>query len=133
MNLSLKILIAVTFLILYAFNTVYGVSMSILLPLFGVGAVLAISSIVTKVNESIMKFILIVSSASYTIYLFHTTFEGFAKAILMKIMGKNIVNNDSYFLISSLVIVLFGCIMPIILHNCFKKNKYLSFAFGIKR
>lgn len=75
---------------------------------------------------------MIVSSSSYIIYLFHTTFEGFAKAIFSKLA---LGNSFGYiFLFEAFVIITSGIVIPIILYkyilNRCSTTKYL---FGLSK
>ena len=80
------------------------------------------------------KTLLYVSVCSYTIYLFHTTFEGFAKAIVLKL--PFFINNYSIqfvFLLIALIVISAGVILPIIVHEIIVRySKPLSFLIGAK-
>lgn len=73
---------------------------------------------------------MMVSSSSYIIYLFHTTFEGFTKAIVRKLP----IDTDLWYVFvpSVIVVVLAGVIVPMVLHryvlNRFKLTRML---FGL--
>lgn len=75
-----------------------------------------------------------VASASYIIYLFHTTFEGFAKSALGKLVPSWIVGDDWItFAIASVVIVSVGVIVPLWLYRYLLGRWRLSrFLFGLK-
>ncbi len=75
----------------------------------------------------IKKILLVVSMCSYTIYLFHTTFEGFTKAVMLKI-PLNLM-----FVVVALIVVLSGVIAPIILHKIIVKySRLFSYLIGAK-
>lgn len=57
------------------------------------------------------------SSSSYIIYLFHTTFEGFAKAIVLKMPYLKDVDNGIFFSIGALIVVTCGVAIPIMLNE----------------
>lgn len=74
----------------------------------------------------------VTSASSYIIYLFHTTFEGFAKAIVFKIPHPKNINNDGMFLIGAVFVVACGVIIPIILNEkVFKKYTATKLLFGL--
>lgn len=66
-----------------------------------------------------------VSSSSYIIYLFHTTFEGFAKAVVHRIPFLT-DGNDVLFIINASVVVGCGVICPIILHRYVLNKTHFS-------
>lgn len=75
---------------------------------------------------------MITSESSYIIYLFHTTFEGFAKAVLFKIPCFNLSNNFVFF-IGAIFVVACGVIIPIILNEkIFRKYTVTKALFGVK-
>ena len=71
-------------------------------------------------------------SFDYIIYLFHTTFEGFAKALLHK-LHIHVVNADVTFALGALFVILCGVICPMLLHRLvLQRNKVCRFLFGLK-
>ncbi len=73
--------------------------------------------------------ILSIATASYIIYLFHTTIEGFVKAIYMKLPDLN----DPYiFVIGVIAGGLAGVLVPWALYYFFKRYNATGFMFGIK-
>jgi len=79
------------------------------------------------------KMFLNVSICSYTIYLFHTTFQGFTKAIMLKFpfSSSTNFNNVILFLSTAFIVILAGVIVPIIIHNLVARySKLLSFLLG---
>ena len=81
------------------------------------------------------KILLLVSACSYTIYLFHTTFEGFTKAAILKLPSSSlsIINNQLLFISTAMIVVLVGVIAPIILHKIIMKYSWLfSYLIGTK-
>lgn len=87
-----------------------------LLPYLGIAAVMAFSSLIEKLNHKSNEWLMGVSSSSYIIYLFHTTFEGFAKAVVHRIPFLT-DGNDVLFIINASVVVGCGVVCPIILHR----------------
>ncbi len=105
---------------------------NIILPYLGILFVVEISKVICNIKFSKNNFIMIVSSSSYIIYLFHTTFEGFAKAIFSKLA---LGNSFGYiFLFEAFVIITSGIVIPIILYkyilNRCSTTKYL---FGLSK
>lgn len=77
--------------------------------------------------------LMIVSGSSYIIYLFHTTFEGFAKAVVHKIPVFADTSNEVLFVVNVTVVVLCGVVCPIILHRyVLKKSLVTKILFGLK-
>jgi len=104
----------------------------LLTSIAGVLFVLSFSEFLSKFSKKITKPLLVVAVCSYTIYLFHTTFMGFAKAMLMKLYG-NMVQNDLIFIVSGLIVITTGVIGPILLHLFVAKHsKVFSFLIGTK-
>lgn len=88
----------------------------LILPFIGILFILELSKIICY-NQEIgnNNFLMIVSVSSYIIYLFHTTFEGFTKAIVRKLPF-----DDSLwyiFLPEALVVIVVGVVGPIVLHR----------------
>lgn len=77
--------------------------------------------------------IMVVSSSSYIIYLFHTTFEGFAKALLHKIPVMANTENDIIFSIGAFFVISCGVIFPILLYEfVLKRYNITRILFGLK-
>lgn len=103
----------------------------ILLPYVGIFFVIEISKLICKYQEVSKNHILmIVSMSSYIIYLFHTTFEGFAKAVFRKLPLDS--NLWYVFLPEAIVVIAVGVIIPILLHRCVLKRWQLTrILFGL--
>lgn len=85
-----------------------------------------------KLKGTAMAIMMRVSSSSYIIYLFHTTFEGFAKSIIHRIP---ILNGESQvmFAIGAIIVIASGIVLPILLHKyILDKNRITKFLFGLK-
>lgn len=68
----------------------------------------------------------LISASSFFIYLFHTTFEGFARTVYLKI-----IPNDQWFPLEVLVIVATGVIGPMITYQLvIKRFRITRFLFG---
>ncbi len=109
-----------------------GGQISMLLPYLGIAAIMALSSLIEKCNHKSNEWMMVVSSSSYIIYLFHTTFEGFAKAVVHKIPFFT-DGNDVLFIINASVVVGCGVACPIILHRyVLNKTHFTKVLFGLK-
>jgi hypothetical protein len=99
-----------------------------------VGIVFALnfSRFIEQKAAFLKKTLLYVSAYTYTIYLFHTTFEGFAKAIVLKVpFLANNFNNHWVFIFIVLVVVSAGVLLPIVLHKIVTRySKIFSFLIG---
>lgn len=106
-----------------------------ILPFLGVATVFQLSAIIAERGNGGrgLGLMLNVSAASYTIYLLHTTFEGFAKAALGKFPTLLSPDNTLLFVVSSVVIIAVGVLVPYILHfYILSKWKVPRFLFSIK-
>jgi peptidoglycan/LPS O-acetylase OafA/YrhL len=106
----------------------------LVLALLGIGITIEFSKIIEQTTK-IRSILLYVAGCSYTIYLFHTTFEGFTKTILIKIIKGSLldINHTTLFVFTTIVVVLSGIICPIIIHKIAKQNsKTLSYLIGEK-
>lgn len=93
---------------------------------------MAFSSLMEKWNNKSNEWLIVVSSSSYIIYLFHTTFEGFAKAVVHKIPFFT-DGNSVLFVINVVIVVGCGVFCPIILHQyLLNKTQITKFLFGLK-
>ena len=94
-------------------------------PYIGIVFIMCIAKWLSQ--HSVPQVILTLSLSSYMIYLFHTTFMGFTKALLMKIplMGEVPV-------LSIIIVVLSGVVFPIVLSNFFERYRLTRFLFGIR-
>lgn len=104
---------------------------SFLLPYIGILFVIEISKIISQYCiTSKDNFLMIISASSYIIYLFHTTFEGFAKAIFEKILSANA--NTQYFVLEAIIIITMGITLPIVFHKyILKRWRFSKFLFGL--
>ena len=81
-------------------------------------------------SEIIKKGLLYCGSASYIIYLFHTTFEGFCKSIITKVLY--IQSEGILFILGTLFVIGLGIIGPLCLNEVLKRNAITRFLFGLK-
>ena len=103
-----------------------------LLPFLGIAAVISFS---IMIEQSKLKndWLMITSASSYIIYLFHTTFEGFAKALVFKLPYLKDIDNGGLFMIGAVFVVACGVIIPIILNEkVFKRYSVTRILFGLK-
>lgn len=101
------------------------------LPYIGIFFVLEVSKMIaTYAKVGIKNLLVLVASSSYMIYLFHTTFEGFAKAVFRKMP----IDSDVWyiFLFEAFVVILIGVVAPIVLHLVVLKRWQLTrLLFGL--
>jgi len=133
------LLLLCVFAVLYALKVQSGILelkklMVFFTALAGFILVLNLSEQIEEKTTAVKKILLNVSVCSYTIYLFHTTFEGFFKAILMKIpFLVNNSGNQFVFLFIALIVVSAGIIIPIIIHEIIiRYSKLFSYLIGTK-
>ena len=87
------------------------------------------------IEQSKLKngWLMVTSASSYIIYLFHTTFEGFAKALVIKLPYLKNISDSGMFMIGAVFVVACGVIIPIVLNEkIFKKNTTTKVWFGLK-
>lgn len=105
-------------------------AVSMILPYVGIWFVLEVSKFLNHYLRDIQRsWLMTVSAASYIIYLFHTTFEGFAKAVFRKLP----LDSDLWYVFvpEAAVVVAFGVVAPIVLYKLFKKYHATRFLFGL--
>jgi fucose 4-O-acetylase-like acetyltransferase len=125
------------FAILYAVKLVIHTEFIPLLNLFlsvsGIFFIISISMRIDKKANSVKSFFVKLSSYTYTIYLFHTTAEGFAKSVLRKTSLENYLTPDFYFIFNAFFIIMLGIFAPVFLHKIVvSKSRLFSFLIGIK-
>lgn len=82
------------------------------------------------IPKKISDFLLKISSASYIIYLFHTTFEGLVKSILIKFSSSIVAD---YYIILTIIAIVIGLMAPMLLYKyIFSEFKITRFMFGLK-
>lgn len=103
-----------------------------ILPFVGIAFIIYASQIIGRhVNaDNGRNMLLSVAAASYVIYLFHTTFEGFAKAALMKLTLDDGV--WYVFTAKAALVIMAGIIFPMLLYNIAKRFKATRFLLGLK-
>lgn len=102
--------------------------MEYLLPFLGIIVTMQLANYITHLNSTKFKNVLFyIASSSYIIYLFHTTFEGFGKSIVVK---AGLSNNDLSFIACALFVIFLGVLGPIILHYILKRYKTTRCLLG---
>lgn len=102
---------------------------ALVLPYLGIAFIMRFSYAISR-SEHIGTYVYI-SSCSYIIYLFHTTFMGLARAILLKIP---VMNNESDFIytLTIAIVVTTGIICPILLYGILRRFHITRILFGLK-
>lgn len=100
------------------------------LPFLGILTVLGVSKCISVLTGDRKKGLLMtIGACSYTIYLFHSIFSEFTKAI----MAKAGFTLESHFLLCLACATAAGVILPILLQKLvLEKSKALSWLFGVK-
>lgn len=102
-----------------------------ILAWFGIASMMATSTWIAHIRATrYIQPILIVGSASYIIYLFHTTFEGLAKSIVQKVTF--FATSDTGFVMGALLCILAGIVGPIVLFYIIRKFQMTRMIFGLK-
>lgn len=101
------------------------------IPFVGIATIIYLSDIISRGTKKING-LLTISATSYIIYLFHTTFEGAAKAALQKFAP--ILLDDPFFAVGAVLVISAGVAGPMVLYRyILAKYKLTQFIFGIKR
>lgn len=96
----------------------------------GVAMSFAVSELISRIKR-LLPILTSLAASSFIIYLFHTTFEGFAKGILTKV---NLLPTQStaLFIIAALLVIASGVIAPWWLGaKVFPRWKFTRMLFGI--
>jgi fucose 4-O-acetylase-like acetyltransferase len=105
----------------------------LLLAISGLFFIMKVSIYIDKKPTPVKQFLLKIAPCSYTIYLFHTTAEGFAKAIFFKINIEKYFTLDLCFIIQALIIIISGVFLPIVIHKIAASgNGIFGFLIGMK-
>jgi len=98
--------------------------------LFGAIMIVKFAKFISE-KEKIQQVFLSVAACSYTIYLFHTTSEGFAKAVFGRLHLGQYIGYNLSFILEAIVVISFGVIAPLILHHIItRKSKIFSYLIG---
>ena len=138
-SLSRSIVIIIIYLVfqfvyLQSADSIYFI-LSRVLPYIGLWFIVEVSKLICNYYKFNKKNVLMqISASTYVIYLFHTTFEGFAKAICRKLPFDSSLTY--VFVLEVIVVVGAGVALPIILHK-YVLARYeitrLLFGLGKKR
>lgn len=103
-----------------------------LVPFAGIWAIVEFSSYIGKnLNNGKKNWLLTIAASSYIIYLFHTTFEGFAKAFCLKIPLDSSLWH--IFTLEALIIIMAGVIGPVLLYRyLLQRTAMTQYLFGLK-
>ncbi len=105
-------------------------ALKIIIACVGIIFILNLSKKIEQQTVTIKKIFLEISVYSYTIYLFHTTFEGFVKAILLRSHLSIISLNESLsFMCLALIVILAGVAIPSFIHIIMLKYSRLLLYF----
>ncbi len=103
-----------------------------ILPYIGIASVISLSRSIARMDMD-KGWLLTISASSYMIYLFHTTFEGVAKAVVLKTPLLSNLDNNFYFIIGAIIVIGCGIVVPILLNEyVFKKYNLTKILFGLK-
>lgn len=97
----------------------------------GIAALLALSRAVSRRCANVKQVLLPVGEASFTIYLFHTTFEGAVKAVIGKLPALDYTGHQLLFAFDASLVVLCGVLMPMVLHGLFRRYRLTRFLLGM--
>ncbi|MCQ2289869.1 MAG: acyltransferase [Muribaculaceae bacterium] len=118
------------YLLLYAIAFFFfnnsGDSLVPIVAFAGILAILSISKWLDSLSSLKSKVLLPLAAASYTIYLFHTTFMGFAKAFFAKL------HINSLFILEATIVILCGIVVPLTLHQTLKRHRMGRKMIGVK-
>lgn len=129
------IVVLFVFCIVEAMPYLGGGGNSVLTAAIGISLVLRISyAVANHVKTSTWgNCVMTISSASYIIYLFHTTFEGGMKALVLKLPYISNLSNEMFFTIGAIMVVSSGIIFPVLLYKyILGRYNVLRILFGLK-
>ena len=101
-----------------------------MLPYVGIWFVLEVSKLICRCCKNVQSgWLMTVSVSSYIIYLFHTTFEGFAKAVFRKLP----LDSDLWYVFvpEALAVIACGVVVPILLFKLFRRYRVTKVMFGL--
>ena len=109
----------------------------VLAPITGIVATWALSEVVSGSKRKVLCYLkgrlMHIAAAAYTIFLLHTTFEGFTTSLCGKLFGESVLASNVYFVVFALLIILCGVVCPYVLHHCLlSKYRVTQILVGIK-
>lgn len=116
----------VLYIVAYSTFTADANWQQLIVAISGIGMILSIASIISAFFWLKEQIILRIATSSYTIYLYHTTCSGFAKAALAKISLP-----DTLFVCGAILVVICGLIIPLCVHHLIKKTQMLKWTIGL--
>lgn len=110
--------------------------LAFILAFIGIAFIVSMSLELQKVKNTVInKAFYLLSSSSYFIYLFHTSFEGLAKAILVKmsLFNQETMSNSVSFCLITMFGIGLGVLLPMFFyHYIIKKYNFTQLLFGLK-
>lgn len=104
----------------------------LIIAILGILTIYKLSMQISLYKHRIKELLILFSASSYIIYLFHTTFEGFVKSVILKVPFLVDQNNVIIFTIGAILVIFAGVVFPILLHRyILLKNKTLCLLFGL--
>ena len=132
-----KYMVCIVFVIseiLFFLNTEKGLTTIIknLVSFTGIWVIMLLSTTISRqIKFKKTNWLLSIAASSYIIYLFHTTFEGLAKAICYKLPFDNTL--WYIFIIEAIIIILCGIICPVLLYKyILQRTGLIRYLFGLK-
>ena len=107
----------------YLSNPVILQCIDVCLALTGIWITLKISRYIAMNALKLMRLFVKLAMYSYTVYLFHTSFEGFAKSFFIKYPLTEYLNYNTSFCIMVLITVSTGIAGPVFLHHTYLRVK----------
>ena len=99
-------------------------------PYVGIFFIVELSKLICRYYKNVKaSWIMVVAASSYIIYLFHTTFEGFTKAVFRKLPFDS--NLWYVFVPEAVVVIGCGVAMPVFLYYIFKTYRITRSLFGL--
>ena len=92
----------------------------------GIGMVISASKMLEHLIWVKQRVLLPMAMSSFTIYLYHTTFSGFAKAAFAKMSIPS-----HLFTAEACIVVICGVLLPMAMHTLIKNSPKLKWAIGI--
>lgn len=105
-----------------------------LCPYLGIAFVVYLATLLSNFKSLVVsKLLYYIVPSTYIIYLLHTPFEGFTKAVVHKIPILAHPSNDMYFILGALLVIAMGVYGPVLTHKyLLSKFRITRFLFGLK-
>ena len=129
---ALFIILEAMHLLSIAEENLAGTLLEAVLSFVGIAFIVNWSQVISKsISAGRGSLLLSVAASSYVIYLFHTTFEGVAKAVIHKLPFDSSI--WYVFTTEALVVVLLGIVCPMGVYYVAKRFAVSRFLLGLKR